>query len=133
MPTEYRRLTFSFDELIDALVSYDRHADQRLTCGTVVAARIDADESAYVGLDVRLHGATTTVSIPLSPEYVGASLIFFCLKAGIPVPRNAERFLACDSESVSICFFIGEHADEGMIALPAYFAFNPRSVQLQFS
>jgi hypothetical protein len=133
MPTEFRRINFNLYEMIDAVAAYDRYADQKLTCGTIVGARVNPKVEAYVSLEVRLYGTSKSIIMDLSADYVGAALVFFCIRSKIPVPRLAERFLASDHESVSICFCMGEKVREEMISLPTFFDYNFRSVELQFS
>ena len=104
MPTETRRITFSSDELVEALVEYDRHAEQKLTCGIVGSVNIDQEPDSCIVVDVQVYDGSKNLLVSLHPKYLGAALVMFCVKRRIPVPQNPIRYLKRFGENIAICF-----------------------------
>ena len=104
MPTETRRISFNSDELVEALVDYDKQADQKLTCGVVGSVSIDHDPDMRVAVDVKLHDEAKSMLINLNPKYLSAALLVFCVQRRIPVPQNPVRYLKKVGENIALCF-----------------------------
>lgn len=126
MPSELRRITFGYDELLDALVSYDQHADQKFTCGVIVSATVKDDPTINVSLDVKVYGASSNMSVNLNANYVGAAMVMYCLRENIPIPRNSVRYLKRVDSNVALCLSINEAIEGRATILPDYFSYDVR-------
>jgi hypothetical protein len=105
MPNDLRRITFNSAELLDALVSYDRHADQKLTCGSVAAFRVDEDGERAVTVDLVLAEEPREVQIGLSAEYVNTAVVMYCLNNNIPIFPEENSYLETSGGNVSLYVF----------------------------
>jgi len=114
MPTEHRKITFNSQEIIEALVDYDRHADQKLTCGVIGSVNVNEDPEVSIAVDLKVHGQKRNLNLDVGTKYAGAALIMFCAKNKIPIPRDAMRYLEKTGENIALCFNINE-AIEGTV------------------
>ena len=108
MPTEHRDITFNSHEIIEALVDYDRHADQKFTCGVIGSVNVNGDPDVSIAVDLKVHGQKRNLNLDVGTNYAGAALVMFCVKNKIPIPRDAIRYLKKTGENVVLCFSMNE-------------------------
>ena len=111
MPTEHRNITFNSREIMEALVEYDRHADQKFTCGVIGSVNVNEGPDVSIDVDLKVHGQKGNLSLDVGAKYAGAALVMFCAKNKIPIPRNAVRYLKKTGENIALCFSIDEELD----------------------
>ena len=126
MAREYRRICFSTEELIEAIVSFDQLADQKLTAGFVISAGVSDDSIIKVHLDMRVYETAENITVTLDEKYLGAALVMYCLKNGIPIPRHSIRYLKRFDSDVALCLSINEAIEGPATVLPDFFNFDLR-------
>lgn len=123
MPSEFRRITFNEGELLEALVEYDKLADQKFTCGAIVSTKTSEYPVLTVAADVKIYGEKMNLRVELDAIYVGAALVMYCLNNQIPIPMNSLRYLNKIDDGVALCFSMGEAVDGRATILPDYFSY----------
>ncbi|HVO01021.1 MAG TPA: hypothetical protein VMT54_02410 [Candidatus Cybelea sp.] len=100
MPSETRRITFSSDELIQALIRLRRDARKPLPQSRIRGIKVENGEAGvpHVSIALDIEGE----SIELSPTEVAVALIKFCRQKKIPLPRRAEKSLAVDRGDIAL-------------------------------
>lgn len=110
MPTEFRRIVFSNEELLDALQAARDMAGGKLPAGRIVGCILSAEPSLTARLTVAPDGCgpgepigtESGVTVDLDPEFVGAALLLHCRRNKIPIPRNSEKSLQVVGDSLAL-------------------------------
>ena len=105
MIEEYRRLTFSMDELATAVLSYLINAKKmgekdklgRLTVGEGTEVNVSATVVTQAG---------EQALVELGAQILGALLIAHCIKRKIPLPRRAAKSITRNGDRVALAFSI---------------------------
>ena len=124
MPSELRRITFNADELNEALVDYDKLADQKFTCGVIVSMKILEKPVISIAIDVNVYGQSENLKITLDARYLGAAMVMYCLNNCIPIPTNSVRYLKKIGKNLALCFSINESIDGPATVIPDYFDYG---------
>ncbi|MCG8354198.1 MAG: hypothetical protein MI920_01380 [Kiloniellales bacterium] len=118
MPTEVRRLTFSQDEIIDALAAGKIEPAAASGGPLSIVSREDGAPMVAFGSEAGEKCRNLETSV------LGAALIKYCLDQGIPIPRNASRSLALHKGELALYLHIDEEADEVNVPLPDYYDYD---------
>lgn len=102
MITEWRKLTFSADELANAISSYLRATrgmgkDDRL--GDIT---ISDPQNAALTVIVYAAAGGPPSTIELKPEAVAALMVAHCIRTKTPLPRRATKSIAVDGDQLSL-------------------------------
>jgi hypothetical protein len=92
MPSDLRRITFDAAELLEAVVYYDRLADQKLTCGQVVGFKVGADRDRAMSFDLALTETQRRLQIDLHEEYVNAAMMMYCVSNKVPIFPDSDNY-----------------------------------------
>ena len=107
MPSEFRQLRFSNNELIEALYEHNRVAQIKLPKGIVVSCTPVAEAKVAVRLELVDQASGETQRASLAPELVAAALLRYCIKQRIPMPRDAAKSIQIHGDEVSLNMRIG--------------------------
>lgn len=131
MPTEFRRITFGVDDLIEAIVDYDKYGLQKFTCGCIVDVHIEDDPIISVLIELKVFEQTKTVRIKQTAKEVGAALVMYCLNNNIPVPTKAVRYLKKTGDKLALYLSLDEAIEGPATILPDFFDYDvqPQAVQ----
>jgi len=105
MIEEYRRLTFSMDELATAVLSYliaSKKMNERDKMGKIAITG---------GEDVGVAATIVTASgeqsqIELSSQILGAVLIAHCIKRKVPLPKRASKSILRNGDRLALVLAI---------------------------
>ena len=124
MPREFRRLSFSTDEVGEAISRYDRLA-RRLPRKSRIA-RIDVIEQPGFGLRLGYTDGDEALlqSVVLQAAEVGAALVLFCLDHGIPIPKASTRTVVAGKDEVALCLYLDEPVRAGETVLPDFYDYD---------
>ena len=102
MPSEFRQIQFSNNELIEALYEHNRVAETKLPQGMIVSCKPVVEAKVAVRLELvdQASGETQVTSLP--PELVAAALLRYCFRHAIPIPRNATKSIQVHGDEVSL-------------------------------
>ena len=103
MPTEYRKLVFSEEELRHALTDFCRSNGTLPPKGELIT--VELLEKPDLSVRLEYESATKNLSeTSLSRDQVAAALISYCSQRRIPVPRSAQKNLKV--EGARVCLFV---------------------------
>lgn len=112
MATEFRRIVLTNDELMDAIVLYNRAAKQRLPAGQFVSCTVKDGPELIVNLEIYDINTDKRYNIDLKAAYIGASIIKWCQGEKIPVPRIADKSVEAVGDNVALHLTINGKSDE---------------------
>jgi hypothetical protein len=103
---EYRRLTFSMDELASAVLLYlitSKKMNERDKL-----ARISVNEGGDVAVAVTIApaGSEPPANMEIGAQVLGAVLIAHCIKRKVPLPKRAAKSIVRNGDRVAIVFSI---------------------------
>jgi hypothetical protein len=124
MPSEFREIAFSAEELVEAMMAHDRSCQKALQDATVRFAYIVAVPSIRVALEVTPHGRTASGVVHFDSDFLGAALIRFCLDHHIPIPRSASRSLTVAADGLSLSLTIHRAVEKPVSRLSDYFEYD---------
>lgn len=110
MPTEFRRLVFQGDELLDALAVVPWRPDNQMPVGRIVGCQVVSKPEVTVRVEIEAEDQDDPAasegggrhSVTLEPAFVAAALIRFCIRRGIPMARRAEKSLEIEGDSLAL-------------------------------
>jgi len=109
MPIDVRTITFSEQELREALFGFCRATGRKVPTAGLPPLRIalDGDSSVVAASD----GAAA--SVKFVEHEIAAAAIMYCLKNGIPLPRKAKKSLRpSDDGGISLAFTVGRAGEQ---------------------
>jgi hypothetical protein len=111
MTTETRRITFSSEELVQALSRHRRDEKQPLPESRIRGSRVESGPGPvpHVTLVLDPAGGDVATSMEFKPTEVAVALIKFCRLKRIPLPKRAEKSLGVDHGHISLVLHLGEH------------------------
>jgi hypothetical protein len=107
MIDEFRRLTFSMDELATAVLTYlisSRKMSDKDRLGRVALS--GTADNVTVNATVHPADGGTPAEIELSSQILGAVLIAHCIKTKVPLPRRAAKSIARHGDKVALVLVI---------------------------
>ncbi|MCG8506676.1 MAG: hypothetical protein MI755_18870 [Sphingomonadales bacterium] len=101
MVSETRSLLFTSQELIEALGAVMQQRGEGIPDVVVPEVFIDGDESGE--LSVRLaYGEDPDSILSFTNKELGAALVLFCMRNGIPLPYDKEKSVECRGDNVAL-------------------------------
>ena len=107
MPTEFRRITFSNQELREAIVLYNSKSIEKLPEGEILHCEVLNEDKVYVRIVIQTHISENEKIIKLEPTYVGAILINYCKIKSIPLPKCSEKSLQITGDNIALQINVG--------------------------
>lgn len=111
MTTETRRITFSSQELIQAITRHRRDEKQPLPESRIRGSKVEAGEGPIPRITLILDpaGGDGATTMDFRPTEVAVALIKFCRLKRIPLPKQAQKSLGVDQGQISLVLRLGEH------------------------
>ena len=107
MITETRQITFSPDELIEAIVAHFRSLKQKLPAGTITSVQLEEGPDITVALMIEPVDTQKPQRVVVRPAAVGAAMISHCRSKRIPIPRAGVKSLIISGDSVGLVISTG--------------------------
>lgn len=104
MPIERRRIIFSEDEVISAILIHCRHSGIPLPDAEVDGLDIAMDEDCSVALSFAVSSPGEPDQVCLDAETVLSAAIGYCRMRSIPLPRAATKRLEPMNGDLSMVF-----------------------------
>ena len=100
MSSESRRITFTFEELTQAVANHRRDEKRPFPSSRIRGSKVSEVNGSGLKIAFVLDPSTGDGSkeLELRPTEVGVALIKFCRLKKIPLPRQATKSLAADSD-----------------------------------
>ncbi len=102
MPSEFRRIMFTNNELIEAIHDYNGISQDKLPPGTILTCTPISEADVAVRLEMVDQRSDETHAVELSPEVLGAALLRYCMKHRIPMPKSATKSIQRHGNKVSL-------------------------------
>ena len=110
MPTELRKIIFSEEEMLKAVISQNRRSPRKLPAGDIVKiAR--AGNGANMDISIFDPTAEETKTVTLGASYLAAAMLGFCIENKIPVPRVADKSVEVLGDSFALSISIGKESE----------------------
>jgi hypothetical protein len=111
MSSETRRITFSSEELVQAIANHRREEKQPFPGSRVRGAQVSQVNGSGLKIAFALDPATGdgTNELALKPTEVGVALIKFCRLKKIPLPRRASKSLAANEGQICLVLNLDQH------------------------
>ena len=111
MTTETRRITFSSEELVQAISRHRRDEKQPLPESRIRGAKVENGEGPVPRIILLLDpaGGDGKSTMDFRPTEVAVALIKFCRLKRIPLPKRAAKSLGVDQGQISLVLRLGEH------------------------
>ena len=102
MISEWRRLTFSADELATAIVSYLQTIRGMAKEDRLGDITISDPQSGALGVVIYPAVGGPPSTIELKPEAVAALMVAHCIRTRTPLPKRATKSIAVDGDRLSL-------------------------------
>jgi hypothetical protein len=111
MTTETRRITFSSEELVQALSRHRRDEKQPLPESRIRGSKVENGEGPIPRVTLMLDpaGGDGAISMDFRPTEVAVALIKFCRLKRIPLPKRANKSLGVDNGKIALVLQLGDH------------------------
>ena len=103
MPTESRILGFNKSEVLEMLGEYCTQTGRNLPDDSVDSLRMSQDHEVRVDVKTNDDGSTQE----FTESELGAAIIMYCIKRGIPMARHAIKSLEVAHETLFLHLRIG--------------------------
>ncbi len=102
MPLDVRKISFSQDEVVWAILELSDANIAPITPGKIVGIRFDAMPDVTVTLTIRQNSTAAVVAVTLPSVAIAAALILHCVNRNIPLPARATKRLELVGERVCL-------------------------------
>jgi hypothetical protein len=102
MPSEFRRIMFTNNELIEAIHDHNQVSQDKLPRGMIVTCKPVAEADVAVRLELVDQCNGETHLAYLSPTVVAAALLRYCMKRKIPIPKKAAKSIEVHDDTISL-------------------------------
>ncbi len=102
MPSEFRRIMFTNNELIEAIHDYNGISQDKLPPGIILTCTPVSEADVAVRLEMVDQRSDATHVVELSPEVLGAALLRYCMKHRIPMPKSATKSIQIHGDEISL-------------------------------
>ena len=102
MPSEFRRVMFTNNELIEAIHDYNEISQDKLPPGIILTCTSVSQAEVAVRLELVDQRSDETHVVELSPEVLGAALLRYCMKHRIPIPKSTTKSIQIHGDEVSL-------------------------------
>ncbi len=111
MSSETRRITFTSEELVQAVANHRRDEKQPFPGSRVRGAQVSQVNGSGLRVAFALDPSTGdgTSELELKPTEVGVALIKFCRLKKIPLPRRASKSLAVNDGAICLVLSLSQH------------------------
>jgi hypothetical protein len=111
MTTETRRITFSSEELVQAISRHRRDEKQPLPESRIRGSKVENGDGPIPRISLLLdpRSGDGASAMDFRPTEVAAALIKFCRLKRIPLPRRAEKSLGVDQGRISLVLHLVDH------------------------
>jgi hypothetical protein len=111
MSSETRRITFTSEELVQAVANHRRDEKQPFPASRVRGSTVTQTNGSALKVAFALDPSTGDGSkeLELKPTEVGVALIKFCRLKKIPLPRLATKSLAADGGQICLVLSLSQH------------------------
>jgi hypothetical protein len=111
MTSETRRISFSAQELIQAISRHRRDEKQPLPETRIRGAKVESGEGPVPRITLLLDpaGGDGATSMDFRPTEIAVALIKFCRLKRIPLPKRAEKSLGIDRGQIALVLTLAEH------------------------
>ena len=97
---ELRHISFSKDALVMAVKLYYASTKKPLPPGVVEACEIIATPDTHVEISIRDDASGNINKVPVPAETIGAAMINYCRKVGVPLPRDGKKSLLVSGDNL---------------------------------
>jgi hypothetical protein len=105
MSTETRKISFSSEEVIQAVFKHRRDEKQPLPESRIRGMKVEDGVVPKFTLHVEDRGDGKT-GIDLRPAEVAVALIKYCRLKRIPLPKKASKSLGLENDQVTLVLFL---------------------------
>ena len=120
MPSEFRRLVFRGDELLDALGHELKQTKGQLAAARIVGHAVICEPELTVRVEIEVGGedepyridGEKRMSVTLEPAFVAAAMIRYGIREGIPMARRAEKSLQVVGDNLALTLSLGAPKQE---------------------
>ncbi len=102
MPSEFRRVMFTNNELIEAIHEYNEISQDKLPPGVILTCTPVSEAEVAVRLEMVDQRSDETHVVELSPEVLGAALLRYCMMHRIPMPKSATKSIQMHGDEISL-------------------------------
>ena len=102
MPSEFRRVMFTNNELIEAIHDYNKISPDKLPPGIILICTPVSEAEVAVRLELVDQRSDEMHVVELSPEVLGAALLRYCMKHRIPMPKSATKSIQIHDNEISL-------------------------------
>ena len=108
MPTEMRKIVFSEEEIVKAVLTQNRHSVKKLPAGDIIQVTAKNTSEPLLELDIFDPTSEATKTIKLDTSYLAAAMLRFCIDHNIPVLRIADKSVQILGGSIALNISINE-------------------------
>ncbi len=102
MPSEFGRVMFTNNEVIEAIHDYNNVSRNKLPPGIILTCMPVSQAEVAVRLEMVGQLSDETHVVELSPEVLGAALLSYCLIHRIPMPKSATKSIQIHGNEISL-------------------------------
>ncbi len=102
MPSELRKITFTQDEVQEAVISHCLHTDIHIPDANIDEMTLHDDAEAAAVLNFTVSNPADPNRVKLDRDNLAAALIRFCIDHDIPLPRIGQKMLTFKDGEVSL-------------------------------
>ena len=106
MITEFRKIVFSKDEIMKAILNHNARSTSKLPAGDIVSVRAENEPEPILTLEIHDPTEGKSTSTSLKSHYLAAVMLRHCISSKVPVPRNATKHVEIMGESVALSLTI---------------------------
>ena len=102
MPTEFRHIIFSMDELLLAVMSYRRKRQEPLPPGSVLQHKLGQTPDLHLTLRIAPDDSKREVRFVIDREELAQAAITYCIDRKIPMPIESMKFIQLFGDSLGL-------------------------------
>ena len=104
MVTEYRKIAFSNEDLIVALIDFDRKRAKQFAPGRKMTCSIKDEEPVGAILSIADPAGGAPNVFEFDSNHLAAVLLCFCIDRKVPIPKQAKKVLRAMGDGLSLNF-----------------------------
>ena len=102
MITEFRKIIFSKNEMIKAVLEYNKHSASKLPVGDIVSVHTESEPEPQLRLEIYDASKEKTETVCLKAGYLAAAMFRHCIQCKIPVSRQGTKEIEVAGESIAL-------------------------------
>ena len=119
MVKERRQIVFENQDLIDALLAFDREHAKKFAPRRKVTCVVSKDEPVRAKLTLVGPSNDQEETFEIDTNNLAAALLWYCMKLGVPMPKRARKELRVLGDSVTLNFTLSHNTRELNLRLSA--------------